>query len=242
MLSVVIPAFNEAERLPLCLLNTVKFLKEQEYDSEIIIVCDGCTDNTAEEAVKFKKEYDNLRVIEYSPNRGKGYAVKKGMLEANGELRLFMDADYAVPIETIIEFKSQIQKGFDIVMGGRGLKGTKVLRHQWFLRELAGRTFGRIQKTILHIPFHDTQCGFKLFTAKAAGFLFPKLRYECSYFDAESIYIAYLSGMKIKEMPVVWKHDGITRMPVGFDRSIDLFKKLLRLKKLHRENLPFRDE
>lgn len=242
MLSIVIPAFNEADRLPRCLSSTIKFLNEKEYDSEIIVVCDGCTDKTAAEAFKFKEQFNNLRLIEYSPNRGKGYAVKSGMLEAKGNLRLFMDADYAVPIEIMVDFIAEIRNGYEIVIGARGLNETKILKHQWFLRELAGKTFGRIQKTVLKIPFYDTQCGFKLFTQNAAEFLFPQIKYDCSYFDAELVYIAFRAGMRIKEMPVVWLHDGVTRMPIGLGRSVELFEKLFRLKKLHKEIHAFSNE
>ncbi len=242
MLSVVIPAFNEEDRLPRCLSNTIKFLNKQDYESEIIVVCDGCTDSSANEVLKLTPQFSNLRLIQYAPNRGKGHAVKEGMLEARGNLRLFMDADYAVPVELIGDFISQLADGYDVVIGARDLKESEIVRHQWFLRELAGKIFGRIQKFILEIPYYDTQCGFKLFTGDAAEFLFSKLKYECSYFDAEMIYIAHRAGLKIKEMPVVWAHDGITRMPVGPGRTIDLFVKLLKLKRLHSEIQPYSNE
>lgn len=232
MLSIIIPAYNEENRLTCCLTNTIKFLNNQKYDAEIIVVCDGCTDRTAETAISFQSKFQNLRVIEYLPNRGKGYAVKKGMLEAKGGIRMFMDADCSVPIETVTDFIKQIENGNDIVIGARGLNESNILIHQNFFRETAGKLFGRIQMQILKIPFLDTQCGFKMFTQKAAEFLFQQVKYDCSYFDAELIYIAYRAGMKIKEMPVIWKHDGITRMPIGLKRTIDLIKKLFRLKNL----------
>lgn len=237
MLSIVIPAFNEEQRLPLCLEKTIRYVKDQSYETEVIVVCDGCTDKTPSIARSFTKPYDKLRVIEYSPNRGKGYAVKRGVLEAKGDIILFMDADHSVPIETVSSFIARIENGYDIVMGARHLKDTVIVQHQMFLRELAGKAFGRLQKFILKIPYYDTQCGFKLFTKKAADFLFPKIKYECSYFDAELIYIAHNSGFKIIEMPVEWTHDGVTTMPVGFKRTIDLLQKLLRLKKLHKETI-----
>jgi dolichyl-phosphate beta-glucosyltransferase len=235
MLSIIIPAKNEESRLPGCLGKTIDYISGQEYESEIIVVCDGCTDSTAETAYSFKDKYKNLKVLEYSPNRGKGYAVKRGVLEAAGDMVLFMDADYAVPIETIAPFINSLKNGFDVVIGSRGHEETQVTRHQWFLRELAGKCFGRLQKIVLRIPFYDTQCGFKLFTREAADYLFPKLQYECSYFDAELIYTAYYSGMKIKELPVEWNHDGMTRMPIGPGRMIDLLKKLFGMKKIHKD-------
>lgn len=235
MLSIIIPAFNEENRLPGCLANTINFLKNQDYKSEIIVVCDGCSDRTAETAFQFKSEFHNLKIIEYSLNHGKGYAVKKGMLEANGTIRMFMDADLAVPIEYVNNFRAQILNGNDVVIGARGLNETKILKSQSFLREAAGKLFGRIQMLVLDIPFLDTQCGFKMLTKNAAEYLFKQIKYDCSYFDAEVIYIANRAGMKIKEMPVTWMHDGITRMPIGIIRTIDLIKKLLKLKSLHKE-------
>jgi len=235
MLSIVIPAFNEEKRLPGCLTETIKFLEKQDYDSEILVVCDGCSDRTAEIAFSYQSNYHNLKVIEYSPNRGKGYAVTKGMLESKGDIRMFMDADLAVPVETVNAFIKQISEGYDVVIGARGLKETIISEHQNFFRECAGKLFGRIQKLILNIPFFDTQCGFKIFSKNAVEYLFPKVKYDCSYFDAEVMYLAFRAGFKIKEMPVNWKHDGITRMPIGFSRAIDLFYKLIKLKSLHSE-------
>ena len=234
MLSIIIPAFNEEQRLPACLEKTINFVSDQKYTSEIIVVCDGCTDGTLSICTAFQNIYKNLKIINYSPNRGKGFAVKRGMIEATGSTRLFMDADCAVPVETVKNFLKQIEEGYDIVIGARGLKDTKIIVHQKVLRETAGRIFGKFQKFVLGIPFYDTQCGFKLFTRRSAEFLFPKLNYNCSYFDAELIYLAYINDLKIKEMPVVWKHDGMTRMPIGPSRTIDLFKKLFRLKQLHK--------
>lgn len=237
MLSIIIPAKDEESRLPGCLGKTIDYISLQDYESEIIVVCDGCIDSTAEAARSFKDKYNNLKVLEYSPNRGKGYAVKRGVLEAAGDIILFMDADYAVPIETIDPFIKSIKSGYDIVIGSRGHEETEVTRHQWFLRELAGKGFGRLQKIVLRIPFYDTQCGFKLFTKQAAQSVFPKLKYECSYFDAELIFIAYYSGMKIKELPVTWNHDGVTRLPINLGRVIDLLRKLFGMKTVHKDIL-----
>lgn len=235
MLSIIIPAYNEVKRLPGCLENTIKYINENKIDSEILVVLDGCTDNTKSEAEKFRGAYPNIKIIEYSTNKGKGYAVKTGMLAAKGDYRLFMDADYAVPIEFISDFMKLI-KSNDIVIGSRGHKETTIEKHQIFYRELAGILFGRFQKFILKIPFKDTQCGFKMYTADAAEKLFSEMEFNCSYFDAEIIYNAFNSGMKIAEAPVSWTHDGETRMPIGIARTIDLLKKLFKIKKIHRRN------
>jgi dolichyl-phosphate beta-glucosyltransferase len=234
MLSVIIPAFNEETRLPVCLDKTIEFLSRQDYHFEIIVVSDGSTDNTASICRTYAERFRQVRLIEYSPNRGKGFAIRAGMLGASGELRLFIDADSAVPISFVDAFIAQAKKGFDIIIGARGLKETRILKHQSYIRELAGKSFGRIQKLVLGIPFYDTQCGFKLFTASSAEMLFKQMKYECSYFDAEILYLAYKKNLKICEMPVEWSHDGTTRMPIGLGRTIDLVSKLLRLKSIHK--------
>lgn len=233
MLSIVIPAFNEEKRLGLCLEKTISFVSKQLYETEIIVVCDGCTDNTASLSASYKEKHDSLRVIEYAQNRGKGYAVKRGIFEAAGDIILFMDADHSVPIETVNSFIKQVENGCDIVIGARNLPESIIIQHQMFFRELAGKAFGKLQKAVLKIPYYDTQCGFKLFTRQAAYALFNKIKFDCSYFDAEVIYLAHSSGMKIKEMPVTWKHDGFTTMPIGLKRTIDLLRKLFSIKKMH---------
>ena len=242
MLSIVIPAFNEEDRLPQTLEKTLDFLVKQSFEAEIIIVCDGCTDKTPQICRKFISKNINIRVIEYSPNRGKGYAVKTGVMNSEGDLILFMDADYAVPIETIKDFFNQVEKGYDIVIGARGLKNTKIIKHQNYFRELAGKIFGQLQKFMLKIPYDDTQCGFKLFNKHTADKLFNVIKFDCSYFDAELIYLAYKRGYKIKEMPVAWTHDGTTRMPIGIMRTLDLLKKLIILKSIHKLDIGNKNE
>lgn len=234
MLSIIIPAYNEEKRIKRCLNPTIEFLSKQPYESEIIVVLDGCTDSTRFVVEPFKNEFTNLKIIDYSPNRGKGHAVKTGMLEARGELRMFMDADYAVPIEILPRFILKLKDGYDIIIASRRHKETVIEQHQLFLRELAGKGFGLLQRLVLGIPYYDTQCGFKLFTKEAAEYLFPQLKYNCSYFDAEMMYVAYKSRMKVLEMPVKWRHDGVTSMPIGSSRTLDLLKKLFRLKGNHK--------
>lgn len=231
-LSIIIPAYNEEARLLISLIPTIAFLKQQDYSSEIIVVSDGSTDKTKQVAESFINEFQNINILEYFPNKGKGYAVKKGMLSAHGEYRLFMDADYAVPIEFIAPFLSMIKNHYDIVIGSRGLRKAQFESHQPFLREFAAKSFGVLQRMVLNLPFHDTQCGFKLFTKDAAEFIFPKISFNCSYFDAELIYIAYHNKMQIGEIGVRWRHDGVTRLPIGIRRTAELIKKLFYIKSL----------
>lgn len=231
-LSIIIPAYNESTRISRTLTPTIEFLKTQNYESEIIVVNDGSKDNTTEVVNGFKASFNNIKVIEYTPNHGKGYAVKKGMLEAEGNYRLFMDADYAVPIEYLKIFHDEIKEN-DIVIGSRGVPGSIIEEHQNFIREGLAIMFGKLQRFVLKLPIKDTQCGFKLFTKEAANNLFNLITLECSYFDAELLYIAYRKNMKIKQIPVNWKHDQETRLPIGLGRSFDLLVKLFKIRSRH---------
>jgi dolichyl-phosphate beta-glucosyltransferase len=238
--SIVIPAYNEERRLPATLERTIEYLDIQQYESEILVVNDGSTDKTKEVTELFSSKFPNLVYVEYFPNRGKGYAVKTGMLKARGKYRLFMDADYAVPIEFLTEFLKLMDDENKIIIGSRGKKDSIIEVHQSFFRERLARFFGVIQRLILGIPYRDTQCGFKLFSQKTAEKLFNQITYDCSYFDAEMIYIAHKLKIPIIEIPVKWKHDMETRMPIGIYRSIDLLIKLFKIKKIHKlkaENL-----
>lgn len=232
-LSIIIPAYNEERRLPVSLKTTIDYLKSQPYKSEIIVVSDGSNDMTKELTESFVQEFPSLKVIEYFPNRGKGFAVKTGMLAAAGEYRLFMDADYAVPIEYLARFLSQMNQNDSIVIGSRALKDSVIETHQPFFREKIAQLFGLLQRLILSLPFKDTQCGFKLFSKNTAEKLFNQITYDCSYFDAELIYIAFKSKIPVIEVPVKWKHDMETRMPIGIKRSFDLVRKLFRIRRIH---------
>jgi glycosyltransferase involved in cell wall biosynthesis len=233
-LSIIIPAYNEEKRLPRALIPTIDFLKKKSFTSEIIIVSDGSKDRTKEVAESFKNSFQNLSVIEYHPNRGKGYAVKTGMLNARGKYRLFIDADYAVPIEFVDKFLLLIATDFDIVIGSRAVKQAYVEKHQPFFREFLAKCFGRMQQIILALPIRDSQCGFKLFTGKMADYLFQRILFDCAYFDTELLYLAYREKARIAEVGVHWKHDNDTRLPIGILRSFDLLRKMFSIRKIHR--------
>lgn len=228
--SVIIPAYNEANRIDRALIPAIDYLKHHDYSSEIIVVSDGSIDNTREIAEKHKIDFENLKIIEYSPNKGKGFAVKTGMINAGGKFRLFMDADYAVPIDYIESFLSEMNKGYDIVIGSRENKDAEIIKHQSFFRERLAKGFNLLQRLILRLPIKDTQCGFKLFTSDAAQKLFNSISLDCAYFDAELLYIAHKNNLKIKELGVKWTHDKETRLPITFTRTIDLLIKLIKIK------------
>lgn len=233
LLSIVIPAYNEENRIGRTLEATILYLLSRDYESEILVVSDGSRDATAQTVAEYVPRFPRLRCLEYHPNRGKGYAVKTGMLEARGDFILFMDADYAVPIEYLEQMLKEMAQA-DIVIGSRILEESVVRQHQPVLRELAARIFGRLQQAWLGLPIRDTQCGFKLFRKELAVQLFSALTFECSYFDAELLHIAWKSGVRIRQVPVTWTHDGETRLPIGFGRTLDLLAKLWRIRRQRR--------
>jgi dolichyl-phosphate beta-glucosyltransferase len=231
-LSIIIPCYNEEKRLPYALSQTIPYVKAQNYECEIIVVNDGSTDKTSQVAASFQSTFPGLRIIEYAQNRGKGYAVKKGMLEATGKFRLFMDADLAVPVEFITKILELAPK-HEIVIGSRGLADSIVEKHQHVFREYGAKCFWLLQRMVTGLKYVDTQCGFKIFSEHAAETLFPLTTFDCAYFDTELLYIAKQKHISIGELGVQWKHDGFTHLPIGPARMIDLVFKLFKIRALH---------
>ncbi len=236
--SIVIPAYNEESRLPHTLMKTAEFLAKQAYNSEIIVVTDGSTDGTEQVVEDAAARYGGIRLISLPKNRGKGFSVKYGMINALGDYRLFMDADYAVPVEYLNDFLAELEKGADVVIGSRAHEDTQIGTPQAFPRRQLAISFGYLQRAILRLPFLDTQCGFKMFTADAVKLLFPHIVYECAYFDAELLYVATKMGLNVQEIGVKWTHDQQTRLPIGINRSVELFQKLIAIPSLHADKQP----
>ncbi|MDO8443349.1 MAG: glycosyltransferase family 2 protein [bacterium] len=211
-LSVIIPAYNEAKRLPLTLIDIDKHLDEQEYSYEIIVVNDGSTDHTAEIVRRFVPLIANLRLIDNEENKGKGTAVRSGMLEAKGMWRLFMDADNST---SVIEFNKMIpyfKSGYDVVIGSRAVKGSRKMPPQPFYKDITGRLGNLIIQLFLLRGIWDSQCGFKCFSEDSAKRIFSLIKIDSWGFDAESLAIAKTLGYKIKELPVFWVNDPSTRV------------------------------
>lgn len=236
--SIVIPAYNEESRLPHTLMKTAGFLAKQAYNSEIIVVTDGSTDGTEQVVEDAAARYGGIRLISLPKNRGKGFSVKYGMINALGDYRLFMDADYAVPVEYLTDFLAELEKGADVVIGSRAHEDTQIGTPQAFPRRQLAISFGYLQRAILRMPFLDTQCGFKMFSADAVKLLFPHIVYECAYFDAELLYVATKMGLNVQEIGVKWTHDQQTRLPIGINRSVELFQKLVAIPSLHADKQP----
>jgi dolichyl-phosphate beta-glucosyltransferase len=234
-LSIIIPAYNEEDRIIHTLDASLAFLNQQHFHSEIIVVSDGSTDNTRSVVESFDAgDRVDLRVIEYHPNRGKGYAVRTGMLAGNGEMILFMDADYAVPIEEITKGIDLIESGYDVAMGSRTVAGAVVADHQNFFREFSAKLYNLIQMAYLGIFYKDTQCGFKMFTKSAAQHLFGCQKLNSVIFDPEILWLAKKAGFRVAEFPVSWRHVGNSRIQYdSLKKSLFVFQELFRIRKVH---------
>lgn len=234
-LSVIIPAYNEEDRIIHTLEATLAFLNDQDYESEIIVVSDGSNDSTTSVVEGFYSgDRINLEVIEYQPNRGKGYAVRTGMLAGKGDIIMFMDADYAVPIEEINKGLSLIESGFDVAMGSRAITGAVVEDHQNFFRELSGKLYTLIQSAYLGIFYKDTQCGFKMFRKNVAKKLFGMQKLNSVIFDPEILWLAKKEGFKVGQFPVSWCHVANSRIQYdSLKKSLFVFQELFRIRFLH---------
>ena len=207
-LSIVIPAYNEEKRIVRTLEGTFEYLNAQSYDYEVLVVNDGSRDRTAEKVREFANQSSGrLRLIENPGNRGKGYAVRNGMLQAVGEIALFYDADLATPTSEISKVIEPISANqYDVVFGSRALDRSLIGTHQSFLRESIGRGGNLIQYVLTGLNFKDTQCGFKAFRRKAAQSVFPLQQIDGFGFDPEILFIAKKQGWRLMETPVRWNH------------------------------------
>lgn len=229
-LSVIVPAFNEEKRLPKTLEEIEEYLKEQDYDYEIIVVSDGSTDRTDEVVRGLIPKIKGLRLLAYKKNQGKGFSVKEGMLKAKGKYRIFTDADNSTSIEQIEKMWPYFQEDFDIVIGSRDVKGAVLDPPQSSMRRFVGETFKYLRKIIVGLwDIEDSQCGFKCFTQRAAEDVFPKCEINRFAFDAEMLVIARKLGYKTKEVPVYWKNDPNSK--VKFKSMTKMGLDLLKIRK-----------
>lgn len=213
-LSVILPAYNE-EKLIRSTLNEVGgYLSAQNYTSEIIVVNDGSFDGTAKILDDIIQNTKKVKVINNPENRGKGYSVRRGMLEADGKYRLFMDADNSTDIKEIKRFLEAFEGGVDAVIGDRTLENSVILLHQPVYKKILGN-IGNIFIRSFTVPgIKDTQCGFKCFTGKLVRDVFPVLRIDRWAFDVEILALALKRGYRIKNIPVVWKNRSESKVKV----------------------------
>jgi dolichyl-phosphate beta-glucosyltransferase len=207
-LSIVIPAYNEENRIGRTLTETFAYLDQQDFSSEVIVVNDGSTDHTVEAVRKFESRAGSrLRLIENPGNRGKGYSVRNGMLKAGGEIALFFDADLATPTSEIVKVVKPIAEGrYDVVLGSRALDRSLIGARQSRFRETLGRVGNLVQFAFTGLRFKDTQCGFKAFRREAAQSVFRLQRVEGFGFDPEILFIAKKQGWRLLETSVLWNH------------------------------------
>ncbi|MFZ0299870.1 MAG: dolichyl-phosphate beta-glucosyltransferase [Candidatus Sulfotelmatobacter sp.] len=229
--SIVIPAYNEGTRLGATLERVLGYLRAQGWsaEAEVIVVNDGSRDNTADLVRGVAEKNPMLRLVENPGNRGKGYAVRNGMLNARGEVVVFSDADLSSPIEEMPKLLAALAGGADIAIGSRWLRAEMQTRRQSLHRQLFGRVFNLLLRIILGLQFKDTQCGFKAFTRRAAQTIFPLERIERWGFDPEILFLARKFGFRVEEVAVLWGHSGDTRIHPVMDGA-RMFWEMLRIR------------
>lgn len=235
-LSIIIPAYNEEDRIVPTLKHTLAYLETRPYKSQVIVVSDGSSDGTIAVAGNIPADKKvRLDALEYHPNRGKGYAVQYGMLKGLGKICMFMDADYAVPIEYCEQGMALIASGHDIAIASRAMDGSDITLNQNLARHISAKIYTFIQNHYLHMDFPDTQCGFKLFTRSAAKNLFSRQKLNSVIFDPEILWLAQKANYAIAQFPVQWTHIEGSRIQYdNLKKSLFVFQELLRIKGLHK--------
>jgi glycosyltransferase involved in cell wall biosynthesis len=224
--SIVIPAFNETARIPATLESVIACIRENAWDAEVIVVNDGSTDSTAQLVRDIAREAPEVRLLENPGNRGKGYAVRNGVLHALGDIVMFTDSDLSAPIDEADRLFAAIAGGADIAIGSRWLATSRQTHRQPLYRQFFGRCFNAVCRMVMRLPFADTQCGFKAFTRAAAQTIFQLQTIERWGFDPEILFIALKRGYKIQEVPVSWAHDARSRMSYLRD-GLQMLKELV---------------
>lgn len=226
MISVVVPAYNEEKRLQVSLPLLWSEMGIQNPRFEILVIDDGSTDGTADVVMEFMRQHEGVRLIRYQQNRGKGYAVRTGVLASKGETVLFCDADLSTPVSEIGKLKQVISEGGDIAIGSRAVADTIIVKRQPFYRILMGKTFNKIVQVLATPGISDTQCGFKLFTRAAAINVFSDSRIDGFGFDVEILFLARKRGLSITEVGVKWLNSPDSRVHPIMD-SARMLKELL---------------
>jgi dolichyl-phosphate beta-glucosyltransferase len=227
--SIVIPAYNERERIRPTLDEILHYVREQDWDVKILVVNDGSTDDTAQIVREYGELHPQVVLLENPGNRGKGYSVRNGMLHADGDICLFTDADLSSPITEAAKLFDALAGGADIAIGSRWLRPELQTERQSILRQAFGRIFNLVLRVILGLCFADTQCGFKAFRLDAAQRIFPVQRIERWGFDPEILFLARGAGLRVDEVPVVWAHSAGTRLN-PFRDGIRMFVEVLRIR------------
>lgn len=227
-LSVIIPIYNEEARIEPTLEKLLSYFKHAKYSWEIILVNDGSSDQSEKIIRKDIKGFSNISLISYAKNQGKGYAVRQGVATAKGQYILFMDADMSTPIEEISKLLAEIDK-YPIVIGSRYLSKDNITIKQPWIRRMISRLGNKIIKTLLKLPYQDTQCGFKLFESTAAKKIFSQAQINHWGFDIEILAIAKILGYQVKEVAVTWHNDARSKVRAGRD-AWHTFQEVIKIK------------
>ena len=233
--SIVVPCYNERRRLPKTLESILHYVDARSVPTEVVIVDDGSKDDTADWVNGVARTEPRVHLVGYGGNRGKGFAVKTGLLDARGRAVLFMDADGATPIEESDKFWPILAGGqADIVIGSRRAAGSEIAAAQSALRSLGSEVFAWLSRILLVYGVMDTQCGFKAFSREAIGAVCPRLTSPTAIFDVELLALAARARLRIAEVPVRWTHDSDSRITYDMRKSARIILELLRLKAAHR--------
>jgi dolichyl-phosphate beta-glucosyltransferase len=230
MMSIVIPAYNEEKRIEGSLSEACAYMNDFGMEYEIIVVDDGSSDGTGRIVTRIAKDIRNVRLVGYEKNRGKGHALRTGVLVTKGEFVLVMDADLSTPMEELRKLMPYLSDGgFDIAIGSRALALSDIIKKQPWWRRGMGKTFNRIVKALVIGGFSDTQCGFKLFKGEIARSLFGAARIDRFAYDVEILALAKKKGYGIKEVPIRWINSPESRVDPVKD-SLQMLADLVRIR------------
>jgi glycosyltransferase involved in cell wall biosynthesis len=227
--SIVIPAYNEGQRITATLDKVLAHIAQHAWDTEVLVVDDGSRDETASIVRSYAERHPLVRLLQNPKNCGKGYSVRNGMLHAQGNLLLFSDADLSSPIYEAPKLFGALADGADVAIGSRWLRSELQTERQPFYRQFFGRIFNLLLRIILGLKFKDTQCGFKAFSARAAKLLFPRQQIERWGFDPELLFLANRLGLRTVEVAVEWAHDERTKINPLTD-GMRMFGEMLKIR------------